>query len=90
MSKAPIIKPWFSPSNYDVVRQAAVDNLGLPDTYDEWLDQATKEIANLEARGAVVSKVVVAAVQFSRYCKTQGKQIDAAALAAFITEKSLE
>jgi hypothetical protein len=90
MSKEPIIKPWFSPSNYDVVRLAAVDNLGLPVTYKEWLDLATKEIADLEARGVVVIKVVVVPDQFRRYCMANGEQIDAAALAAFVAEKSFE
>jgi hypothetical protein len=90
MSKQPIIKPWFSPSNYDAVRREAEDDLGLPGTYIEWLDLATKEIAELEARGRTVIKVVVVPDQFARYCEACGQKQNAAMLAAFVAEKSLE
>jgi hypothetical protein len=90
MAKRTIIKPWFSPSNFDVIRRAAINNLGLPDTYEAWLDLATKEIADLKARGVVVNKVVVTPDQFAPYCKACGQEQNAAILTAFVAEKFLE
>ena len=80
-------KPWFLPRDYDNIRRAAVDNFNLPQTYDEWFDIATREVANLQARGAVVDRVIVDSKEFARYCVAIGQEQNVATLGAFVIAK---
>ena len=89
-SEGVVVKPWFSPSNYDVIRRAGVDNFGLPHAYNEWLRRATSDIADIEAEGKAVIRVVVVPEQFTRFCQARGEPINSATLVAFVGEKSVE
>jgi hypothetical protein len=67
---------WFTPRNYP--RHRALDPLGLPVTYDDWL----RSIGQRDHSGPR-ARVVIDPVKFSAWCRGQGREFDAAARTAF-------
>ncbi len=81
------IVPWFTPQNYDVIKRAIKIDANLPDTYDKWFNLQTKRIAEIEARGTIVYKVVIDPNEFARYCRASGHQQNGAMLRAYAAAK---
>lgn len=81
------IKPWIEADDFETFRQAAVDNLDLPNTYDEWLELAADEHAKFAAAGIVYQKVIVHPSEFAAYCLACGQEQNAVMLGAFATVK---
>jgi len=67
---------WFTRRNYP--RHRALDPLGLPVTYDDWLGH----IGQHDHSGPR-ARVVIDPGQFSAWCRGQGREFNAASRAAF-------
>jgi hypothetical protein len=81
------IRPWVTREDYHALREILDDKADLPDTYDEWFNLASKQVADLEARDIVVEKVIVNPHDFARYCDRAELDRNHATLGAFaVTE----
>ena len=81
------IIPWITPQDYDAIKRALKTDVNLPDTYDEWLNLKTKQIAEIEARGLIADKVIIDPDEFARYCWRCGQKQNDAMLRAFAIVK---
>jgi hypothetical protein len=79
---------WFGDTKeYDTVRATIGPDPQYPKTYDEWLQLATKRVANLESGGWTINKVVVEPKEFIRFCDSKGLDRGVAALGLFVASK---
>jgi hypothetical protein len=83
----PRIFAWFSREDYDAIKGLSPNDPDLPDTFDEWLELATQQVANLEANGVAVKKVVINSQEFSAYCRACGVDPNGALRGAFAVVK---
>ncbi|HLJ04970.1 MAG TPA: hypothetical protein VKT26_01795 [Acetobacteraceae bacterium] len=67
---------WFTRRNY--VRHRALDPIGLPLTFDEWLSREGPGDATMSAL-----RVVIDPAKFAAWCRAQGREADTAARNAF-------
>jgi hypothetical protein len=84
----PRIAAWFRPDDYDAIKRLSPNDPDLPDTFDEWLQAATKQIADLELNGIAVQKVVVNSKELSAWCRGSGVNPDSVGHSAFAVAKS--
>lgn len=83
-----IAAAWFRRQDYDAVKALAPHDPNLPDAFDEWLDLATQQLAQLEAEGVVVEKVVVEPRQFAAWCRRRKVEPDQHARAAYAVDRA--
>ena len=82
-------KSWFtSPEDYDAIHEVVGNHADYPDTYDEWLKLATKQVADIKLRGTVVNKMIVNSYEFAWFCDRKQLDRDFATLGAFIVAKA--
>lgn len=62
-------------------------NEELPPTYDEWLDNKTREDAKHTANGIIINKVFIHPQEYSEYCKNSGLDTNLTTLNAFAVNK---
>ena len=74
---------WFDRKDYRRIRKMAADRDDLPERYDDWLAKTSRQIADLNARGIPVRKVVLKPHQLEVFCRFRGLECDAAARAHF-------
>ena len=58
---------WLSRADYDAAKKLIPD---LPDTFDEWLQEALRNVATTKATGREVLRVAVEPHRFEAWCKT--------------------
>jgi hypothetical protein len=68
---------WFTRRNYPQHR--ALDPIGLPLTFDEWLFRVAQPLNT----AAASARVVIDPAKFSAWCRAQGREPNASARAAF-------
>jgi hypothetical protein len=73
---------WFQREHYDAIRGLVTDE-PMPDSFEEWLETATKRINEMQAIGAIVDKVIIDPQQFTAYCLACGIDHNSATLGAF-------
>lgn len=85
----PRISFWLSREDYDAVKQLMPDDPDLPNTFDEWSDFATKQVAEIEAHGGQVVRVDVNSEDFANYCHASGLERNIHTLRAFAVAKQV-
>ena len=88
MAGRSVVLPWFSLSDYKLLKRLIKNDPDIPHTYNEWLDRATEQKAKLVARGEKPQVVVVSPEEFARYCQAAGQQCNTTMLSAFAVAKS--
>lgn len=78
---------WFSPDQWERLRQVAADKKALHDTYDEWVADAFAALRNLERLGFAARPFEVDVDELLRWCREQRRKVDGAARSAFVAEK---
>jgi hypothetical protein len=68
-----------------VVDAADVDN--LHDTYEEWVQDATRRLQELRDLGFTVEKVHVEMAELARWCLQRGLPLDGSSRAQFASDK---
>ena len=74
---------WYRAENFDRLRVMFEDGHKLHGTYKEWLLAAEKNRKLLERQGIRVVCVDIDPDQFTEWCKTNGKNLNAAARTEF-------
>ncbi len=77
------IFPWFLRKDYDIFKRLSQNDSGLPDTFEEWREFAEKQIAEYEANGIAIKKVVIHPHEFAGYCDATGLNRNRVARDAF-------
>jgi hypothetical protein len=82
---------WFtSREDYDLVRKLVGEVKGLPPSFDQWHEEASKLVENLEKGGFVVRKAVMDAGEFTTWCKENGFDDYKAGYYAFVVDRYLK
>jgi hypothetical protein len=76
---------WYSPAQWNRLREISADADDLEETHAEWLATAESVWAQMVENGLEVKKVVVDVDQLEAWCREQGLSIDAAARSQFVT-----
>jgi hypothetical protein len=84
----PIPLYWFNRDDYERVRRLIPNDKQIPDSFDEWEQAATKQIAELELRGVPIRKVMVDPTEYSVFCEVKGLDRCIATLGTFVMERS--
>jgi hypothetical protein len=79
---------WFEREDYERVRCLIPNDKQIPGSFDEWEEAATKQIAELEARGIDIRKVIVDPTEYSVFCEANGLERCIASLGTFVVERS--
>jgi hypothetical protein len=79
---------WFERADYDFVRRLIPNDNHLPGSFDQWEQRARKQIAQLEARGVSICKIMVDPKEYSAYCEFRGMSPSVATLGTFVMELS--
>jgi len=83
LPRQPQFAIWIERNDYDSIKALSPEEPDWPDTYDEWLQRATEQIAKTESRGVVVDKMVINPQEFAAYCKASGIEPNNVTLGAF-------
>jgi hypothetical protein len=67
---------WFTPEQWAILKEAAVDRDKLDDTYTGWLASASQRMAELRDLGFEVRKVPVVMAELAEWCAERGLPID--------------
>ena len=81
---------WFEREDYDLIRRLIPNDKQLPGSFDQWEQGANKQIAQLEARGISIRKIMVDPKKYTVYCEVRGMSHSIATLGAFVMEVSRE
>lgn len=92
-AKFGVVFAWYSPEQWDRLREVSVDGDELEATHREWVAGAERAFRKLEKKArrrgdAVVKRVFVDVDDLVQWCENQGRAVDAAARAEFATEKA--
>ena len=79
---------WFQRDDYERVRRLIPNDRHIPDTFDDWEQSAIKQIAQLEARGISIRKIMVDPQEYSVFCEVRGMAASIATLGTFVMERS--
>lgn len=75
---------WYERDDYDAVRALAEGGGNLHATFDEWLDNASKELLSLAMQGIVVEKFTVKADELAAFLAAGNVQSNEQTRAAFV------
>jgi hypothetical protein len=78
---------WFRREDYAAIKALSPGEYNLPDTFDEWNEIATKQVAEMESNGIVVEKVIIVPQEFAQWCKARNVKPDGPSRARFAIEK---
>ena len=87
MQRIKQVGAWFRREDYPAIKALSPDDENLPDTFDEWLEIADKQVKAQEALGGAVEKVIVVPAEFAEWCKASGLQPTGVTRAAFAVAK---
>jgi len=76
---------WFEREDYEAIKRLMPDEPYLCDTFEQWLDKASKDAEKLRTLGFVVRKTVIDHEQFAAHCAKTGQDCNFAMLGAFAT-----
>ena len=74
---------WYKPENFERLRSIFDDGHKLHNTYSEWLFDAEKTRNSIEMQGIRVICVDIDPDEFPKWCRANGKNIDAKARVDF-------
>jgi hypothetical protein len=81
---------WYSPEAYARLREVAVDRENIHDQWVQWAAKSKELSEVLRSRGVVVQRIDVDIEELIAWCASEGKPIDGASRAAFISMKCRE
>jgi hypothetical protein len=81
---------WYSPEQYARLREVAVDPKNIHVRWVAWAAKAEEMNELLRTRGLVVQRIDVDVDELMAWCASEGKPIDGASRAAFISMKCRE
>jgi hypothetical protein len=79
---------WFTRDQWLLVKHTAADREELDDTYEEWLEGATRRFEELLAEGFDIRKVNVEVAELSRWCRSRGVPLDGRSRSEFAAYKA--
>jgi len=79
---------WISPEHYEAFKRLMPDEPDLPDTYDEWLNIAEKEVAEIRGIGHTVKKINLDPDEFTEFCQASSVDRNAKTFHAFTVFKA--
>jgi hypothetical protein len=78
---------WFRPEDYEGFRRLIPNDSHLPASFDQWELKANNQVAQMEALGVGVQKVLVDSTEFAAYCRATGLNPSIAILASFVFDR---
>ena len=81
--------PWFLRNDYEFFKRISQDDSSLPDTFEEWLEVAEKQIVEYEVNAIAIQKVVIHPHEFTAYCDAIGLNRDSVARDSFAVEVNM-
>jgi len=82
------VAPWIRQEDYLAMKAVCPDD-NLPASFDQWQELATNEVAELEAKGITVVKVIIDPQELCRWCTAKGIHPNLAGRAAFASYKDI-
>lgn len=67
---------WYTPESWAQMRAIADDRQNLTYTFDEFVANAEKHIAEFNKRGIVVEKLMIDVAELVRWCRREGHRVD--------------
>jgi len=74
---------WYRREQWGMLRAVSADAAKLEESYDDWLEFASRHVKELEARGIGVHKIDVEVGALTRWCKRQRRPVDGEARAEY-------
>ena len=80
---SPIARAWYRPDQWALLRAVSTDGKELEKTYEEWLALTSARSREWQAQGLEVLKIDVELGALVRWCKSEGRPVDAEARAEY-------
>lgn len=77
---------WYAREDYAAVLNVMRDPEVLPDTYEQWLQKAERQLRDWEAKGWIMIRAIIDPKTFPEWCRARGLDVDAKARMAFANE----
>ena len=75
---------WYhSAADYTLLKHISADGHELPESFEEWIEQAEKNVSLFTTQGWTVEKVFLDPVEFPAWCRALGMKIDSLARIGF-------
>ena len=81
---------WYSREQWALLRSVASDVHDLEETFDEWIEYASRTFKGIRDTGIDLVKVDVDVDELILWCKKKGCPVDAEARTAFVIHKLKE
>ena len=81
---------WWTPDQWDCLKQISVDPDALDDTYRDWQRNVERLIKRFRREGATVVRVKVDLDELVAWCEEKGKPLNGEARSQYVTEKLWE
>ena len=78
---------WYVPGQWKKLKEVSSDSLQLEATYEEWISNAEKSIAELESKGMIIQRVNIEIDELVEWSKANNIQIDGKARSQFAAIK---
>jgi hypothetical protein len=76
---------WYMREQWEDFRRVSADK--VEDTWEEWVENAERRIAQLKKEGVSVQKIVVDLPELQFWCRTKNRACDSSARAEYVTFK---
>ena len=67
---------YYSAADYTLLKHISADGHELPESFEEWIEQAEKSVSLFTTQGWTVEKVFLDPVEFPAWCRALGMKID--------------
>ena len=75
---------WYhSAADYTLLKHISADGHELPESFEEWIEEAEKSVSLFTTQGWTVEKVFLDPVEFPAWCRALGVKIDSHARIEF-------
>ncbi|MCB0179696.1 MAG: hypothetical protein KDI62_15800 [Anaerolineae bacterium] len=79
---------WYTPEQWDRLKQVAEDADALDDTYDDWLKNASHNLQTFKKRGFHMVKVPLDVEEWMAWCQKNGNALNGGSRAQFTSMKA--
>lgn len=81
---------WYAPEQYARLREVFTDKDNLHDHWSQWEAKASETLELLRAQGIPARKIAIDLEEMIGWCESEGKPLDGASRAEFISLKCRE
>ena len=74
---------YYSAADYTLLKHISADGHELPESFEEWIEQAEKCVSVFITEGRIIEKVFLDPVEFPAWCRALGVKIDSHARIEF-------